>query len=158
MALLHRTRTPSPTYTPAISDKLRRSLLSGQSKGLLTLLKCTMCAMCSSSRQVARCPAHPVSKNILLFQKVQKQVDNLGEFVSSLPALMKQVVVYTYASLGQTYVSSSEGRRAGWALCAVNVAVWAAWQIPRLRPFMHMHFAHNPLSGKTYTMFTSIFR
>lgn len=96
-------------------------------------------------------------RDVLLVKKVQKQVDNLGEFVSSLPALMKQVVVYTYASLGQTYVSSSEGRRAGWALCAVNVAVWAAWQIPRLRPFMHMHFAHNPLSGKTYTMFTSIF-
>ncbi|KAI0057211.1 rhomboid-domain-containing protein [Artomyces pyxidatus] len=84
-------------------------------------------------------------------------LNTLSETLADAPIIIKSVVLHTYARVGEAYINASEGRRVGWGICAVNVAVWVAWQIPRLRPFMHVHFAHNPLSGKTYTMLTSMF-
>jgi len=35
--------------------------------------------------------------------------------------------------------------------------LFLAWQVPRLRPAMQRHFTHNPLSGVSYTLLTSMF-
>ncbi|KAI9229919.1 MAG: hypothetical protein DHS80DRAFT_1216, partial [Piptocephalis tieghemiana] len=51
----------------------------------------------------------------------------------------------------------SEGQKTLGVLIGINVLVFAAWQIPMLRPFMHRHFTHTPGSGKSYTLLTSAF-
>ncbi|THH11871.1 hypothetical protein EW146_g7905 [Bondarzewia mesenterica] len=98
-----------------------------------------------------------VVRDAILIKKVQNKVNSISESLSNAPMIVKELVLYTYAKFGEAYITSTEGRRVGWGLCAVNTAVWIAWQIPRLRPFMHLHFTHNPLSGRTYTMLTSMF-
>lgn len=39
----------------------------------------------------------------------------------------------------------------------LNAAVWAAWKIPRWQSAMSVRFMHNPLSGLSYTLLTSMF-
>ena len=91
-------------------------------------------------------------------QKFQGQLASLTELLADAPIVAKSVILHSYARLAEMYLNASEGRRAGYGIAAVNVGVWVAWQIPILRPFMMAHFTHQPLSGKTYTMLTSMFR
>lgn len=77
--------------------------------------------------------------------------------LTDAPIVTKSVILHSYARLAEAYLNASEGRRAAYGIAAVNVGIWAAWQIPVLRPFMMAHFTHHPLSGKTYTMLTSVF-
>ncbi|KAI0050946.1 hypothetical protein FA95DRAFT_1593565 [Auriscalpium vulgare] len=98
-----------------------------------------------------------LARQTVTLKKVQAQLNQLTDYLANAPIMIKSVVLHTYARVAEEYLNASEGRRAAWGICAVNVVVWAAWQIPRLRPFMQIHFTHNPLSGKTYTMLTSMF-
>jgi rhomboid-like protein len=91
-------------------------------------------------------------------QKFQAQLATLTESLADAPIVAKSVILHSYARLAEMYLNASEGRRAGYGIAAVNVGIWVAWQIPVLRPFMMTHFTHHPLSGKTYTMLTSMFR
>ena len=91
-------------------------------------------------------------------QKFQIKLKELTELLADAPIIAKSVILHSYARLAEMYLNASEGRRAGYGIAAVNVAIWVAWQIPVLRPFMMAHFTHHPLSGKTYTMLTSMFR
>ena len=91
-------------------------------------------------------------------QKFQAQLTALTESLADAPIIAKSVILHSYARLAEMYLNASEGRRAGYGIAAVNVGIWIAWQIPVLRPFMMSHFVHHPLSGKTYTMLTSMFR
>jgi len=81
----------------------------------------------------------------------------LTETLADAPLVAKSVILHSYARLAEMYLNASEGRRAGYGIAAINVGIWVAWQIPVLRPFMMSHFTHSPLSGKTYTMLTSVF-
>ena len=94
----------------------------------------------------------------LASQKFQAQLTALTESLADAPIIAKSVILHSYARLAEMYLNASEGRRAGYGIAAVNVGIWIAWQIPILRPFMMSHFTHHPLSGKTYTMLTSMFR
>jgi rhomboid-like protein len=91
-------------------------------------------------------------------QKFQGQLAALTELLTDAPIVAKSVILHSYARLAEMYLNASEGRRAGYGIAAVNVGIWVAWQIPILRPFMMTHFTHQPLSGKTYTMLTCVFR
>lgn len=91
-------------------------------------------------------------------QKFQTQLATLTDLLADAPIVAKSVILHSYARLAEMYLNASEGRRAGYAIAAVNVGIWVAWQIPVLRPIMMTHFTHSPLSGKTYTMLTSMFR
>jgi len=42
-------------------------------------------------------------------------------------------------------------------ICGVNTAIYLVWKIPRLAPFMTRTFTHHPLSGRSYTLLTSMF-
>jgi hypothetical protein len=57
------------------------------------------------------------------------------------------------------WLNSSDGERVGIGLVAVNAVVFLAWQIrlPAVRLFMYEHFTHHPLSGRTYTLQSSVF-
>jgi rhomboid-like protein len=65
----------------------------------------------------------------------------------------------SYAWLGDRWLNSSDGERAAIGLVAVNTLVFLAWQIPlpAARFFMVKHFMHHPLSGRSYTLLTSVF-
>ncbi|KAH9962669.1 hypothetical protein BC827DRAFT_1129904 [Russula dissimulans] len=93
----------------------------------------------------------------ILLKKFQTQLTVLTETLADAPLVAKSVILHSYARLAEMYLNASEGRRAGYGIVAINVGVWVAWQIPILRPFMMSHFTHHPLSGKTYTMLTSMF-
>jgi rhomboid-like protein len=86
------------------------------------------------------------------------QLKELTEMLTDAPIVAKSVALHSYARSAEMYLNASEGRRAGYGIVAVNVGIWVAWQIPVLRPFMMTHFTHHPLSGKIYTMLTSMFR
>ncbi|KAH9987133.1 hypothetical protein BJV74DRAFT_774361 [Russula compacta] len=93
----------------------------------------------------------------LLLKKFQTQLATLTDLLADAPIVAKSVILHSYARLAEMYLNASEGRRAGYAIAAANVGIWMAWQIPALRPIMMTHFTHSPLSGKTYTMLTSMF-
>ena len=101
---------------------------------------------------------YPPSHSTLASQKFQAQLTALTESLADAPIIAKSVILHSYARLAEMYLNASEGRRVGYGIAAVNVGIWVAWQIPVLRPFMMSHFTHHPLSGKTYTMLTSMFR
>ncbi|KAH8555756.1 hypothetical protein BGW37DRAFT_418484 [Umbelopsis sp. PMI_123] len=57
----------------------------------------------------------------------------------------------------QKWESLKESEKTMAAIIAINTVVFAAWQIPVLRPFMHRYFIHDPLSGRSITLLTSCF-
>ena len=71
---------------------------------------------------------------------------------------MKAMITWSYVQVFQPILNASEGKQMCWAIGAVNVLVWVAWRVPRWSVFMDRSFAHNPLSGRSYTLLTSTFR
>ena len=71
---------------------------------------------------------------------------------------MRGLAIWTYIQVFQPILDASDGKRVCWAIGAVNTAVWVAWQLPKCKPFMARHFMHNPLTGISYTLLTSMFR
>ncbi|KAF9904044.1 Rho- GTP-binding protein RhoN [Linnemannia zychae] len=55
------------------------------------------------------------------------------------------------------WMEFSPGERTVWSLIAINSVVFGAWQIPRLAPFMQKWFMHDPSSGRSVTLLTSMF-
>lgn len=90
-------------------------------------------------------------------QKMQSGLDQVRAAVESLPIVLKSLATWAYIYVAQPLVDAKEGRRVCWTIAAVNTGIWVLWQIPRFRPFMQASFSHSPLSGKSYTMLTSIF-
>src|SRR6266542_1727144 len=42
-------------------------------------------------------------------------------------------------------------------LIGINTFIFGMWQIPHLKPVMNRYFVHNPLSGRSFTLLTSVF-
>ncbi|KAF9159891.1 hypothetical protein DFQ26_006084 [Actinomortierella ambigua] len=59
--------------------------------------------------------------------------------------------------LRQRWVELTPGERTIWGIIGINSIVFAAWQIPRLGPFMEKWFMHSPNSGRSITLLTSVF-
>ncbi|CAE6519209.1 unnamed protein product [Rhizoctonia solani] len=55
------------------------------------------------------------------------------------------------------WLGAGEGRQASMMIAGLCASIFVAWQIPALRGAMRRHFLHDPLSGRHYTMATSIF-
>jgi membrane associated rhomboid family serine protease len=62
-----------------------------------------------------------------------------------------------YLIMYQKWESLKESEKTIAGIIAINTIVFAAWQIPVLRPFMRRHFVHDPLSGRSLTLLTSCF-
>ncbi|KAI8579594.1 hypothetical protein K450DRAFT_164948, partial [Umbelopsis ramanniana AG] len=62
-----------------------------------------------------------------------------------------------YMIVYQKWESWKESEKTIAAIIAINTVVFAAWQIPILRPFMRRYFVHDPLSGRSITLLTSCF-
>lgn len=55
------------------------------------------------------------------------------------------------------WMELSTSERTIWTIIGMNSVVFAAWQVPRLSSFMHKWFLHNPASGRSITLLTSMF-
>ncbi|KAF9355744.1 hypothetical protein BGX26_006183 [Mortierella sp. AD094] len=55
------------------------------------------------------------------------------------------------------WMELSAGERTVWGIIGLNSVVFAAWQIPRLSPFMLKWFMHHPARGQSITLLTSMF-
>ncbi|KAH9942028.1 hypothetical protein B0H21DRAFT_696605 [Amylocystis lapponica] len=90
------------------------------------------------------------------------RIQNYGENVQSphtqlWTKIFRAMAIWSYFQVAQPILDASEGRCMCWTIGAVNTLVWLAWQFTRLEPTMARHFVHSPLSGRSYTLFTSIF-
>ncbi|KAJ6581486.1 hypothetical protein B0H19DRAFT_1115426 [Mycena capillaripes] len=92
-----------------------------------------------------------------LVQKWQRWGDVVAGMVQNLPAIPRNAIAEAYLAAAQKYLTASDGLRVCWGICAVNGAVFVAWQVPRLAIFMTRHFIHHPLSGRFHTLLTSVF-
>ncbi|CAG8475083.1 6501_t:CDS:2 [Ambispora gerdemannii] len=62
-----------------------------------------------------------------------------------------------YTFLYHQWNSLSESQKTISGIIAINAVVFLMWQIPILFPFMNRYFSHNPLSGYSITLLTSVF-
>jgi len=62
-----------------------------------------------------------------------------------------------YVILANTYLALPEATRTCYGITVVNTLIFFAWKVPRLQGFMLRHFLHDPLSGRSYTLLTSMF-
>ncbi|KAL1919926.1 uncharacterized protein VTP21DRAFT_1858 [Calcarisporiella thermophila] len=62
-----------------------------------------------------------------------------------------------WLSIGEKWISMRERDQTLAVLIAINTLVFAAWQVPRLQPFMQRWFTHHPSSNRLVTMLTSAF-
>ncbi|KAG8214980.1 hypothetical protein J3R82DRAFT_8383 [Butyriboletus roseoflavus] len=86
-----------------------------------------------------------------------KYLESVKEKISQWPIALQNVSLTVSAFVGSFYYDASEGRRLCWSICVLNAAVFLMWKIPRLNAFMNRVFTHDPLSGKSYTLLTSMF-
>ncbi|KAI9457180.1 hypothetical protein HD554DRAFT_2143408 [Boletus coccyginus] len=86
-----------------------------------------------------------------------RRLESVKENISQWPIALQNVSLTVSAFVGSFYYDASEGRRLCWTICALNTAVFLIWKIPRFNAFMNRAFTHDPLSGKSYTLLTSMF-
>ena len=82
----------------------------------------------------------------------------MKEAIDEWPQTVKALAIWAYIQVAQPVLDNAETKRWCWAIGAVNGLLYLAWHFPRTRPLMRVRFAHNPLSGLSYTMLTSLFR
>ncbi|KAG8880090.1 hypothetical protein FRB97_001076 [Tulasnella sp. 331] len=92
------------------------------------------------------------------FQKWSKQGAALSEKLKQWPKLVAYHVGNVYVIAINSWLRAGESKRTALKIVALNTLIFAAWKLPHLKPFMMTHFTHYALSGKSYTMLTSVFR
>ncbi|EIW79077.1 hypothetical protein CONPUDRAFT_145250 [Coniophora puteana RWD-64-598 SS2] len=92
-----------------------------------------------------------------IYNKLSAGRDSLERTMRGWPIALQAYCNATYVALANAWLNAHEGRRVCWTLCAANAAVWVLWRVPRLQGFMSRSFTHHPLSGRSYTLLTSVF-
>ncbi|KAJ7066588.1 hypothetical protein C8F01DRAFT_1052830 [Mycena amicta] len=95
--------------------------------------------------------------DFVLAQELRDGLKKVGTVTEGLPAATRNRIMRLWASVAQSYLNVSDGKRLCWKLCLLNVGVWLAFKSRRFQPFMMRNFVHDPLSGRSLTMFTNIF-
>ncbi|TFK51998.1 hypothetical protein OE88DRAFT_1807883 [Heliocybe sulcata] len=97
------------------------------------------------------------AKYFHLGKRLQAMILEINNSVSNLPNTVKSMPILATARSMQNYLDASEARRVCWTIVLYNTCIFLAWKIPRARSFMNRAFTHDPLSGRSYTLFTSVF-
>ncbi|KAF8972677.1 hypothetical protein BDZ97DRAFT_1649500 [Flammula alnicola] len=92
-----------------------------------------------------------------LIQGLRETLATMQSVIQQLPVLIRPWINVACVSVMQPYADASEGKRLCWKICLLNAAVWAAWKVKRWQGFMNTRFMHNPLSGLSITLLTSMF-
>ncbi|KAI8986926.1 hypothetical protein BDB01DRAFT_783972 [Pilobolus umbonatus] len=86
-------------------------------------------------------------------ERVMDRLHERLESYQSLPLLIKKACL----SVMMSYLTLSEEEKTMTGLIGIHFLVFAASNIPRLRPFMTKWFIHHPMSGHSVTLLTSSF-
>ncbi|KAJ7836954.1 hypothetical protein B0H13DRAFT_2106311 [Mycena leptocephala] len=97
------------------------------------------------------------ASNFALAQELREDLKTVANSTEWVPAVARNRLMRAWATVAQTYLNVTEGKRLCWKICLLNVGVWLAWKSKRLQPFMLRNFVHDPLSGRSLTMLTSMF-
>ncbi|CAI2181590.1 11894_t:CDS:2 [Funneliformis geosporum] len=62
-----------------------------------------------------------------------------------------------WAFMIKRWNSMSDSTKTVAVLIGINTIIFGMWQIPPLRIVMNRYFVHNPLSGRSFTLITSMF-
>jgi len=90
-------------------------------------------------------------------EDVKRQLEDLKRATLGFPNTLRYAIVHSYAQVLQYWVNTREGAQLCWKIAAANTLVWCAWQVPKFEPFMTRYFLHNPLSGLSLGLLTSVF-
>ncbi|KAH8111059.1 hypothetical protein DFH11DRAFT_1616741 [Phellopilus nigrolimitatus] len=93
----------------------------------------------------------------LLSEKLKAWLATVKDAISDLPTTVSYPILWAYVKCGNWYISLPEGKRICYQICAINGVVFLMWQMKSLKPFMQSNFMHHPLSGKYFTLLTSVF-
>lgn len=88
---------------------------------------------------------------------LQDSLAVMKDAIEDWPMSIKNVLIWTYIQVAQPVLDTTETRRLAWVVGAFNGLLYFMWQSPRTRLLMQTHFMHSPLSGRSYTMLTSLF-
>ncbi|THU80521.1 hypothetical protein K435DRAFT_496727 [Dendrothele bispora CBS 962.96] len=100
------------------------------------------------------------NRDLIKFQQVElitKLRNQYAYVTSEVPKVLRSWMSLLYLSIFQPYADASEGRRLCWKICLLNAGIWVMWKFRRMQPIMARNFAHNPLSGLSFTLLTSMF-
>ncbi|KAJ6591611.1 hypothetical protein DFH09DRAFT_179651 [Mycena vulgaris] len=97
------------------------------------------------------------ASDFALAQELRDTLKSVGSLTEGFPAAARNRIMRLWANGAQSYLNVSEGKRLCWKICLLNVGVWLAWKSRRLQPFMLRNFVHDPLSGRSITMLTTMF-
>ncbi|KAG9004017.1 hypothetical protein FRB94_002726 [Tulasnella sp. JGI-2019a] len=146
--------------------KFRPMLFCG-SFGLATYIVCslktetdTFAAATLLHQQTGRIPSSAdmwMLRERAVFQKWSTNGAALSERLKQWPKLLAYHVGNIYVITVNSWLRAGEAKRTALKIVALNTLIFAAWKLPRLKPFMMSHFTHYALSGKSYTMLTSVF-
>ncbi|KAG8930684.1 hypothetical protein FRC02_003786 [Tulasnella sp. 418] len=89
--------------------------------------------------------------------KYQARFDAFKEWTKDWPAPIAFHFQRLYVIVANSWLLSFEASQTAYKITALNTLIFLAWRIPRLRPLMNRSFLHDPLSGRSYTMLTSVF-
>ncbi|KIK07798.1 hypothetical protein K443DRAFT_128905 [Laccaria amethystina LaAM-08-1] len=98
------------------------------------------------------------AQNSELIRDLREWFAGLNLRLQEMPGLIRPWVGLAFVSVLQPYADASEGKRLCWKICLFNAAVWVAWKVRRWQGPMSIRFMHNPLSGLSFTLLTSMFR
>ncbi|KAJ2930532.1 hypothetical protein H1R20_g6565, partial [Candolleomyces eurysporus] len=97
------------------------------------------------------------AQNAELIRELREWFAKLNEKLQDAPALIRPWIGLAFVTVLQPYADASEGKRLCWKVCLLNAAVYLAWKVKRWQPTMNRRFMHNPLSGLSFTLLTSMF-
>ncbi|KAG6832660.1 hypothetical protein H0H87_000842 [Tephrocybe sp. NHM501043] len=92
-----------------------------------------------------------------LVKKWRAWFNDITDEARGIPKVVRPWLAAGYAAFMNPYGNSSEGKRLCWKICLFNAAIWVAWKVKRFQAPMMLRFTHHPLSGLSYTLFTSMF-
>lgn len=103
-------------------------------------------------------------------QRSYERWKTVNSYIEAAPAFTRPYLRRVYAVYAkwnrQKIIGAMpmiDGERAAWGIVAVCSVVWVLWRRgasasrPVLRQWMDTHFCHRPVSGKSYTILTSVF-
>ncbi|KAG6827205.1 hypothetical protein H0H92_012789 [Tricholoma furcatifolium] len=97
------------------------------------------------------------AERVELVKKWRAWFVSITDTTSSIPKAIRPWLGAAYAAVINPYGNSTDGKRLCWKICLFNAAIWVAWKVKRLQPMMMVRFTHNPLSGLSFTLLTSMF-
>lgn len=97
------------------------------------------------------------AQNVEVIKDLREWFAGLNLRLQEMPGLIRPWVGLAFVSVLQPYADASEGKRLCWKICLLNAAVWVAWKVRRWQGPMSIRFMHNPLSGLSFTLLTSMF-